>query len=69
MKKLNTLLLMLFAVKFSNATGYSGLNNDLILIYAILIGFIVSIILLKKIYKNFKEGKNKQTDQHNSEPS
>ncbi len=63
MKKLTTLLVLFIAVKHSNATGYSGLNNDLVIIYGLLIGICVSIIGIRNGYLWFKNRNHKQNEE------
>ena len=58
MEKLLLLLSLLLTVKQSSATGNSGLNNELMGIYAILIGICATIIFARNGYIWLKNKKN-----------
>jgi hypothetical protein len=48
MKNFSVLLLLLLTANMSNATGFSGLNNEPMLLYGILIGDCAAVILITK---------------------
>jgi hypothetical protein len=51
MKSFCTLLFSVFMFKGVWATGYSGLNNDLVIIYGVFIGMMLLILGMNKAIK------------------